>query len=52
MTRMPASESSIPATCRGEARSRSITHEHRRMKSGIEELMSTAFTAVVLLRPR
>ena len=49
---MPASETSMPATCRGEARSRSISHEHSSMNIGSEELSSTAFTAVVLRSPR
>jgi hypothetical protein len=41
----------MPPIWRGEARSRSITQEHSTMKSGIEELISTAFTAVVLRNP-
>jgi hypothetical protein len=48
ITRMPASDSSMPATWRSEARSRSMAQEHSSMNSGIEELSSTALTAVVL----
>jgi hypothetical protein len=51
MTRMPASEISIPTTCLRVARSRSIAQEHSSMKAGKEELISTAFTAVVVFSP-
>jgi hypothetical protein len=52
MMAMPAADTSIPATWRSVARSRSRNHEHSSMNNGAEELMSTAFTAVVVRRPR
>ena len=42
----------MPAICRHEARSRSISHEHSRKNAGMDELISTALTAVVLRKPR
>ncbi len=51
MTRMPAREISIPATCLFVPRSRSIAQEHSSMKAGNEELIRTAFTAVVVFSP-
>src|SRR5262249_43295512 len=42
---------SIPATCRALARSRSIAQEQSSTNAGVEELSSTALTALVVLRP-
>jgi hypothetical protein len=52
MTTMPASEIRTPAIWRSVARSPSIAQAHSSMKSGAEELISTAFTAVVVFSPR
>ena len=52
MTRIPQTETRIPASWRGVARSSSSSQAHSRMNSGPEQLISTAFTAVVDSSPR
>src|SRR5882724_733992 len=51
MITMPASEISMPATCRRVTRSRSSSQEQAIMNTGADELSSTALIAVVVRKP-
>src|SRR4051812_35392755 len=51
MMTMPASEISMPATCRGVARSRSRSQEQAMVNAGADEFISTALIVVVVRRP-
>ena len=51
MITMPASEISMPAICLALARSRSTSQEQAIMKTGADELMSSALIAIVVRRP-
>ena len=52
MMTIPRNEISMPNICRGLARSPAMSQAQRMMKSGAAEFISTAFTVVVLRKPR